>query len=351
MDALRIYDARMNYLGEIEDYQSLIWTTRWQEPGEFSLTCPATAMNVELLASGFFAWVRGEPECALVESVVLTEDEDSSTAEAGGRMASQLLAWRRIRGLPYRYSGRAGDALSRLTAACSPLVSPEDGIRLILAPAPEPGETVSFQATYRRLLTYLQRVCRLQGWGLRLRPDFTAKTLTLEAYAGESRPGVVFSDRFDNLGKAVFTRSREEYANVCFTLGKDGESDILETVGAAKAQGLARREALLESSSSREEGASMARFRAQLREQGEDALATQYAEVSSVECETDPLRPFAFGTDWRLGDVVTLRRSAWGLRESKRVTEVSVVREGGITTLAPVFGSPLPEKIEWEDSE
>lgn len=351
MRILRIYDRGMRFMGEIGDYSSLVWTPRFQEPGEFSVAALATEENCRLLTAGSFAWVRGEKECALIESIAIEEDEDGSEIQASGRFASALMDKRRIRGKPYTYAGAAEAAFAPLFSACMPLFSQEDGITFLLSDAPEGHTPVRFQATYRSLLSYVQRLCKTLGRGFRLRPDFSRRSMTFETYAGRTSPAV-FSEAYENLLSASYSEERQDYANVCYVGGSgDGEDRVFASAGDTSAAGFLRRECLLESSNSPPEGTGDGEYEEQLRQAGRDALAQEHAVYKSIACEVNAETPFRFGTDWDLGDDVRIRKSEWGIDERMRVTEISIVTENGITRVIPTLGQPAPEKIEWEDSD
>ena len=360
MRSLRIYNKHMLFMGEIDDYSSLTWTRRWQEPGEFSVTAIATHENVILLKTGFFVWIRGEAECGFIESVIIKENNDGTTVEASGRFAEGLFAFRRIKGTPYRYRARAEAGFRAMIQACAPLFAKEDGIGLILTEPPEGNTKVEMQATYRCLLTYLTRLAKMLAMGFRLRPDFVNKTMTFEVYKGEDTP-VILSDRYENLLNLEYSEERKDYANICYVIaGSEDERDI-EIVGDDSLAGLDRRETIYESRASRtaeeddpdadEEGEIPEwRYRDLLREDGRNELENHIVNESS-ECEVDYEKPFVYGKDWDLGDTVILRRREWDLDERKRVSEVSIVTENGVTKVIPTLGDPLPETIEWEDSD
>ena len=360
MRTLRVYDKHMKFMGEIDDYSSLTWTRKWQEPGEFSVTAIATPENVDLLKNGFFTWVRGEAECAFIESVVIKENNDGTTVEASGRFSTALFEYRRIKGTPYRYRARAEAGFRAMIQACTPIFSKEDGIGLILTEPPEGNTPVDLQATYRCLLSYLTRLAKMLAVGIRLRPDFVNKTQTFEVYRGKDTP-VILSDLYDNLLNLEYSEERKDYCNLCYVIAGSEDERTIETVGDDTLTGLDRREILFESRASRqaeeddpdadEDGLiPEGRYRELLREDGRNELE-KHIVCESAECEVDYEKPFAYGVDWDLGDTVILRRRAWDLDERKRVSEISIVTEKGVTKVIPTLGDPLPETIEWEDSD
>ena len=361
----------MKFMGEIDDYESLIWTRRYQEPGEFQITALATEDTVSLLKNGFFVWVRGEAECAMIESVSLSETEEGAVVEASGRFTTALFDFRRIIGKPWRYRATAEKAFKALIEACSAIFSDDDGVTLKFADPPEGSTSIQLEATYRNLLSYLTRLAKSLAVGIRLRPDFTNKTMTFEAYAGKDT-NVVFSTGYENLYSCEWEEDRQEYRNVCYvTAGKldasPGDMDAFTAlvVGEETSAGLLRRETRVESKASRQPDEDEAeydedgeilpipewQFLQIMREDGTKALEQDHIIAESAECEVDHEKPFVYGTDWDLGDTVILRRPEWELNERKRVVEVNIVCEQGKTTITPVLGDPLPETIEWEDSD
>lgn len=354
---LRFYAPDMAYLSEMENMQSFVWTRKYFEPGEFLLVTPVTAENVRLTELGNLVWFRGAKDAAVIEDRQLEENNLRSVITAKGRFLSSFLDRRLIRGRPYTYSGTAENAMHKLIDDATSLVSTEDGISF--AHAPQIGDTtaVEFKAFYENLLDYEEKLARASALGYRITPDFETRTIRFETYRGNDHsagqtalPRVTFSESYDNLNAATYRECDQVLRNVCYVAGEgdDAVRIIVETsAGGVPYSGLSRREMMEESSGSRAEGTTDSKYRAQLRQEGVDALE-ENAAIRSLECETEAGMNFRYKVDYDLGDIVTVRKNNWGLQEDMRITELQEVYEYGAMRVVPTLGNPLPEKIKWE---
>ena len=93
---------------------------------------------------------------------------------------------------------------------------------------------------------------------------------------------------------------------------------------------------------------SQAEYLAALRTRGLEKME-EYLDSNSYECATIPSGNFEYKKDYDLGDIVTIKKSDWGLNTTQRITEIQEVYEHGSTTIVPIFGSPLPTKMNMED--
>ena len=64
----------------------------------------------------------------------------------------------------------------------------------------------------------------------------------------------------------------------------------------------------------------------------------------------DPSGNFKYGSDYDLGDIVTVRKDSFGVSKDLRITEINEIYENGIYKITPTFGSPLPDSIDWADN-
>jgi hypothetical protein len=181
----------------------------------------------------------------------------------------------------------------------------------------------SFQATGKNVLTTLTALAKSSNIGYRTWLDVPNKALIFETYQGTdksvtqtARPYVLFSDEFHNITGPEYTLNTTGYANYAYVAGQgEGSARIVVTVD--QTGGEPRRELWV------------------------DARDLRVENFSAAAVDT---ANFAYLTDWDLGDIVSFEK--WGLRLDQRITEVEEVDEGGVTTITPVCGNPLPETLD-----
>ena len=346
---VRIYDSEMDLKGIIENQTSLIWTRKYNDPGEFELHTPLTEGNRLLLKIGNLVYKKGASEAGTIESVIIEETETKNEITASGRFLSSYMD-RRVTKATKTYSGKAEEIMRQLLS--------EDTIAI---PRVELGElvgftdTIEFQVTYKNLLTYMSKLAKQFNYGYRFRPDFNLKKIIFEIYAGKdkslSQSGnsrVVFSKKYENLNSATYTENTQTYKTKVY-VGGEGEGSARTVVSVGEGEGLDLREDFVSASDISSSDITTAQYTAALEERGRQTLeSSKY--VKSFEFEADPYINFSYKTDYDVGDIVTIKKSAWGIREDMRITAVQEIYENGAMTIVPTLGDPLPETINWEDN-
>ena len=77
-----------------EDFNSLIWTERYQEAGEFVLDVSVTSENVDLFRRGRYVSLDDSEETMIITTVNITEsygDEEEPSLEISGKSVTSLL--------------------------------------------------------------------------------------------------------------------------------------------------------------------------------------------------------------------------------------------------------------------
>lgn len=346
---VRIYDSEMDLKGIIENQTSLIWTRKYNDPGEFELHTPLTEDNRLLLKIGNLIYKKGASEAGTIESVIIEETETKNEITASGRFLSSYMD-RRVTKATKTYKGKAEEIMRQLLS--------EDTIAI---PRVELGElvgftdTIEFQVTYKNLLTYMSKLAKQFNYGYRFRPDFNLKKIIFEIYVGKDKSlsqgennRVVFSEKYENLNSATYTENTQNYKTKVY-VGGEGEGSARTVVSVGEGEGLDLREDFVSASDISSSEITTAQYTAALEERGRQTLeSSKY--VKSFEFEADPYINFNYKTDYDVGDIVTIKKSAWGIREDMRITAVQEIYENGAMTIVPTLGDPLPETINWEDN-
>lgn len=353
---LRIYDANLNFLGLIETQSSFMWTRRYFEVGEFKLYAPATASNLNLLRMGNLISYHGANEAGVIEHLSIED-----TFKNGGRQSQITVKGRflesymdrRLIKQTYNFSGRAEDAMHRLLDQVAPIP--------LVVHGESNGfeETVSFQATYKKLLKYEQKLSAYSNIGFRFRPDFVNKVIIFEPYKGLNRSfrqtdrnRVVFSDSYGNLNETEYETNSQLYKNVCYVGGQgEGAERTIVVVGDDTLTGLERREMFINASDITQDDITMEEYLQALQQRGQQKLADNTTTIS-FECETASNGNFVYKQHYDLGDIITVRKPEWGIDVDLRVTEIQEIYENGAIKIEPTFGTPLPSTVDWsEDNE
>lgn len=345
---IRIYDRDMNFLGQLENIFSLQWRRKYTSCGEFEAHFPLTAYNVQLLKLENLFYLKGKKECGIIESISISYDK-SKEIVIKGRFASSYFYRRIIKGT-YNFAGRVETSMREL-------VIKADIPGVVLGPDNGYTEKVSYQATYKNILTYIEKLSQASDIGFRLRPDFDEKKWIFETFKGVDRsdgqydiPRVIFSQKNGDIEKATYSANSKTYANVCYVGGQgEGPARQIEITGSTSSTGLDRREIFINGSDISKENISDFEYKNALIERGNTTLNSNML-AESLEKEDKIRGNYNYPSDYDLGDIVTNRFEYWGMSSNDRVTEINEVYEHGVMKAVPTFGTPLPSTIDWSDN-
>lgn len=344
---IKIYNSDLNRRGIIENQTSLIWSRKYYEPGNFELYCPLTKANIELLKIGNIVSKNNSIEAGVIENLELVEGTDGSTIKASGRFMSSYFDRRLIQST-FSFNGKVEIAMRNLISYVNPIP------RVVLNEIKGFGETVTFQATMKELLSIITKLSKSSGIGYRLIPDFNSKTLSFDIYKGTDRSvaqnlhnRVIFSEQYDNLNKVSYTANYQLY-KTNIVVGGEGEGSSRVYVRVGDENGLNAREVFVDAKDIRSEDfSSNSEYLNALRQKGYEAL-NSYRIAESFEYETNPNANFIYKKDYDLGDIVTVRKKNWQLTDNLRITEIQEIYENGGMAVVPTLGNALPDTVEWE---
>ena len=255
----------------------------------------------------------------------------------------------RLTGPMFTFNGTCEDAMRYMInrMAAVPLLE--------VAPGIGDATKITFQATYKNVLTYLSKIARYCELGFRVVPDFKGKKMTFETYKGIDRttkqgtkPRVIFSESYNNLNRAKHTYS-DETAKTKIVVGGagDGVDRIYVTVGGGT--GFDLREEFLDAKDiNKDDFSTNAEYLEALRIRGEQYKA-ENAVIENIEAEVEAEVNFIYGTDYDLGDIVTVEKAKWNKVLNLRITELCEVYEYGGMYVVPTFGDALPTTINWDN--
>lgn len=95
---LNVFELRtLDYLGVINNFTSLSWTTRYKGYGEFEIWAPVTQENLDLINKNNIIW-KGDNSAMLIEIVKINNSNGKPTINAKGRSLEALLDQRILLG-------------------------------------------------------------------------------------------------------------------------------------------------------------------------------------------------------------------------------------------------------------
>lgn len=249
---LIILDKNLQAISVLDSYNSMIWTDRFQEAGDFEIYRPMDQFAKDFLKQDYYIWRKDSEHIMIIEKIYIkSESEDGDYVTITGKSLESVLNRRVIWGLK-TLSGNFQDGIKTLLDenVISP-TKPERKIDNFVFEASTDTRitnlTIDTQYTGDNLYDAIVALCKERGIGFKITLN-TKNQFVFKLYAGEDRsygqfahPYVVFSPRFDNIVSSEYTEDKESYKNVTL-VGGEGEGSARRYTAVGDTSGLDRRE-------------------------------------------------------------------------------------------------------------
>ena len=353
MKPIRIFTPDLEFLTEIDDYEALIFTRRWHKPGEFRVYINRHKQDADKLMKGNVIVLDKETHKAgyIVDRRIGLDERGkvSEQWEITGYTLSAIADWRiTVPPVDQEHDSISGPAESVMKHYIDRhFVNPVDADRIIdyIATATDQsrGENIDWQSRYKSVAEELQKISEATGLGWDIYPDLINKKWVFEVYTGRNltagqtdNPPVIFSTDLDAIKGQRYAESDIGYKNYGY-VGGQGEGTERTIIEVGAATGADRREVFIDA---RDIDGPEA-----LQVRGQQRLAELNRQVM-FEAEILTYGPFKYGTDWDLGDIVTVQSKEWGITMDTRITEVREIYEPTGFRLEVTFGNSWPTLIE-----
>lgn len=345
-----IMDNNFYKLALLENYKSLIWTTRYYDHGDFQITLPFNADIVKYCQCTYYIVRPDDENIGIIEKVdaKITETNEQYVV-LSGRFLTAILA-RRIIAQQTEVSGSVASCINKLItdAIINPTI-PERKISNFILGSYTTSQTMQAQYTGKNLYTVIHDICLQYGLGFKITLN-SSNQFVFQLYEGTDRsynqdvnPHVVFSDSMDNLINAEFEVDFENVVTAVLAAG-EGEGLQRKTVWAATdkisvlpATGLYRFEYYLDARNTSTNGGEISdqEYLNQLSELAQEQFSS-YETKSAGEANLQYLK---YRKDIFVGDVVSMMDETVGLNTTVRIIEViESLDENGMYQIIPTFG-------------
>lgn len=385
---LVVYDKTFTPVGVTDVYESIIWTERYYECGDFEFYTAATTKLIHLLKEDYYLRSSESDYTMVIEHVKIEEDvENGDKLIVSGRSLESILD-RRIIWDNIKIQGTVVEGFQQIFDAniINPKKRDENDnlidfqqrkISNFIFDTPTDASILSAQlvASYygSTILEVVQSVCQQLGFGFRIYFETSSKTLHFQLFNGlnlsadkaknPSNKVVIFSPKYDNLISSNYELDRESYKNVTLVGGIVNESAVqkrVEVEGRIPNSlgemtgipvGLDRREVYTDATSlsnkdDQNQAISDADYNERLANEGYGAL-NEFDYGETIDASVEPNYNWHYGNtsadDYYLGDIVTIS-NAYGMSIMARVIEVVRSHDTSGNTVIPSFSTELFEE-------
>lgn len=335
-----ILDGLLRRNQVVDKFESLIWTERWNEIGDFELDLKSTLENRTRFLTGTRLALNNSHRVMTVETVEDNTAEDGKeTLTVKGRSLEAILQDRVVK---YSMTDLVTDPHWELTGTPGDIVrtmfdhicrnaslDPDDAIPFlqpgsIFPPGniPEYGTPIEWEQKPALLYDAIHGICTLYDLGFRLVRNFDTSQLYFDVYSGNDRTTkqttlspVVFSVGLNNIQNTTEFATIEKSKNVAYVFSEVGHAVVLGENVDPDVEGFDRH-ILVVNASIPEDHPNIG---AALIQAGNEALLKNRAK-SLFDGEVNERTEFTYGVDYDLGDLVEMRNKD-GVITYKRVTE------------------------------
>lgn len=329
---LYFLDDSFNYsVGPIDDYLSLIWVDRFQEPGDCSLTLSPDLVKDAISAAYIYNSERGVME---ITGISYSAVGHRSLTVTGAGLVGMLN--RRVitsNSSPNPISRQVGTIIKNHVAneISGSRALPLSVIYDVSAASESVAEPYN---KWENLLDFVLRLISSTSYGIKMdlvrNSSGIPSSLKLTAYAGKNRTQsqnvnsrAIFSQSFGNIKNIEIRKNSMDYKNLCYAYS--GE-DLRYTYDAT--EGNQRREIAISADAESYNDAMLSMCR--------EAMAA-YTNVDAFYAEADQ-SDLIYKSDYDLGDLCDISDDTTGITTQARITSVSTVYEKGVVKVTPTFG-------------
>lgn len=328
----------------VDMFESLIWTDRFADQGDFEMVIDSTPINKKLLADGVRVACNSSDRVMTIEtSVDKTSSDGLKMLTITGRSLERILEDRpasngrsnakwTITGPPAAIARNiftavitnggihAADKIPNLYLKTP---SPVNTI-------PEPNTPITMEVELQSVYSVIKSICDIYGLGFRITRDLVTKRLNFEIYSGNNKttqqsavPAVIFSPDLDNLSDVTELTSIANYKNVCYVYNKNAVEIVYADGVDPSVSGLDRRVLFVKADDiDLPAGAALT---AALIQKGKDELS-QTRRLQAFDGEIPQFGSYKYNVDYGLGDLVEMRTDE-GTTNLMRVTEQIFVHD------------------------
>lgn len=346
-----ILDTDFSSVSVLDTFESLIWTDRYREYGDFEIFAFPTSQLINDAKDDFYLYNPASEHTMIIEHHEVTTDiEEGPRFIVTGRSLESLLT-RRIVWNQTTISGSLQNGIKKLITEnfIAPEVSERKITNFVFVDSTDPEITkLTHEQQYTGDIVYdvIADLCNTYDIGFKVTLNVDKKRFEFSLYKGKDRsyaqetnPYVVFSPNYENIINSDYTHSIINYKNVT-RIGGEGVGVERKMTTYGKASGLIRREIFTDArdiSSKTDDGEVLSDqdYLNLLQQRGKENLA-EYAVKEGFEGEVEASKMFIYGRDFFLGDCVQVQNE-FGMSGTSLVSEIVFSQDKDGESVFPTF--------------
>lgn len=355
----------------IDDYESLVWTERYSQMGDFVIKTTSSSDNRRIFQPDVNLAINESRRVMTIEQIEdKVEDDGRKVLEITGRSIEHILENRvTMTSLEdagaknWQFNGTASDVMAELfnfTFRDEYSWFPQDKIPFLKEGSIFPLDTVPkselqlyFNEPRSSMYAALKKIGEAYDLGFRLVRNYDTSELYFDVYSGVDRTSnqslvtpVVFSSELDTLQNTSMLESIADFKNVAYVYSNDPTSVVHVFASGADSNttGFARKVLHVDATDiDLEPGPEL---NAAMQKRGEEALA-EHRKLTILDGEVSQYGTYTYGVDYNVGDMVEMRLSD-GTVNQVRVTEQIISSDAeGVRSYPSLVSRVIIEPGTW----
>lgn len=390
---IRILSLNFEILGEIDNYESSMFSRSWHGIGQLELRINRYKKYADTLQKGNIIYVDKNKTFLILHREIELDENGKITENwlIKGYALKSIIAQRiTMPPLHTAYDNHSGSAETVMKHYINTnIINPVDGRRripnLVIATNLQRGAYISYSSRFKNLAEEMSTLSLSTGLGWDVTLDIDNKRWVFDVGEGKNltadqniNPPVIFSPQFESVKNMQYVQSDLNYKNVGIVAGQ-GEGVERRVIELGNFSGLNRHEIFIDARDVAEvdedeqpipEQQIIQALTDRGQQQLNELLQEEYLEaqlltpISRTEYErefsylstlqisenvtkkTKTLSAFNYQLDYDLGDIVTVQNKDWGVTLNARITEVKEIYEESGFGLEATFGNNRPTLIQ-----
>lgn len=329
----------------VDAYKSLIWTERFNQPGDFELYTEVSGEALKNIYRGLYL-VNPDSEYPMIvnDIEILSDLELGNYIKFTGKSLEQIVG-RRIVWQMTKINGNLQNGIQRILNEniISPTIDERKISNFIFTPSSDEKITkltMDKQYTGDDIKELVEELCQLNEIGYKVvlnalnQFEFSLYAGTDRSYNQTANPPVIFSPKYENLINSNYYESDSDYKSITLIAGQgEGEERVYTTYGSG--EGLERRELFTDARDLSPQDITEAQYLQNLQNRGKEKL-DEHTAITTFEGEVEPYKSFVYKEDYFLGDIVQIENE-YGKKGTTRITEVITCHDENGYSVIPTF--------------
>lgn len=342
MQPIRIYDANINLIAEIDNYESLQFQRKMYNAGNFTIKLNyGIKYASELQKNRIISLGNSTKKVGIIKGIKFSQSGNKKTLEISGYELKGIFRQRIT--IPAIGDSHIVFTTDHAETILKTLVSTNQstaGMAFtnldVIADAAQ-GATGTTKSRYQNLALELERIGRSKEVGNIVQIDYAAKKMQFDVIiprdytATTSLTPVIFSTKYDNIVSQDYYNNDFNLKNYTLIGGQgSGAARTIEVAGTLTSNF----DLSVDFVDARDIDDS-----ASLISRGNERLAQTITETN-FDCVISELKPFVYEVDYDLGDKITIKNEEFSVSYDKIIEEITEFYSSSGKTITAVFGTP-----------